>query len=149
MQAAVLNMLNDLQGEHGTSLIFISHNLAVVGYLADRIAVMYLGNLVEVSDSAALFEPPFHPYTEALLSAIPSGTPDVAGKPVRLVGEIPSPAEIPAGCPFHTRCPRYLGQVCAAEAPPWQTDDRTGKRYTCHIPPDELRGMQSSIMERR
>ena len=143
VQAAVLNLLNDLQSEHGTSLLFISHNLAVVGYLADKIAVMYLGNLVEVSDSAALFKPPFHPYTEALLSAIPRGSPDVGGKRVRLEGEIPSPSEIPAGCSFHTRCPRYLGQVCAADPPPWQTDDRSGKRYSCHIAPDELRAIQS------
>jgi len=144
----VLNLLNDLQSEHGTSLIFISHNLAVVGYLADKIAVMYLGNLVEVSVSASLFEPPFHPYTEALLSAIPSGAPDVQPEPIHLEGEIPSPAEIPAGCPFHTRCPRYMGQVCAVEPPPWQTDDLTGKRYSCHIPPDKLLEMQSRNKER-
>jgi len=143
VQAAVLNLLNDLQRKHGTSLLFISHNLAVVGYLADKIAVMYLGNLVELSDSAALFMPPFHPYTEALLSAIPRGNPDVEGDRVRLEGEIPSPSEIPAGCSFHTRCPRYLGQVCAADPPPWQTDDRTGKRYSCHIAPEELRAIQS------
>jgi peptide/nickel transport system ATP-binding protein len=148
VQAAVLNLLNDLQSEHGTSLIFISHNLAVVGYLADKIAVMYLGNLVEVSDSASLFEPPFHPYTEALLSAIPSGAPDVQAKPIHLEGEIPSPADIPAGCPFHTRCPRYLGQVCVVEPPPWQTDDLSGKRYSCHIPPNKLLEMQSRIKER-
>ena len=143
VQTAVLNLLNDLQSEHGTSLLFISHNLAVVGYLADKIAVMYLGDLVEVSDSAALFKPPFHPYTEALLSAIPRGDPAVEGNRIRLEGEIPSPSEIPAGCSFHTRCPRNLGQVCAAEPPPWQTDGCSGKRYSCHIAPDELCAIQS------
>jgi peptide/nickel transport system ATP-binding protein len=149
VQAAVLNLLNDLQSKHGTSLLFISHNLAVVGYLADRIAVMYLGNLMEVSVSGVLFEPPYHPYTEALLSAIPSGDPNLEGELIRLGGEIPSPAEIPPGCPFHTRCPCFLGEICATEPPPWQTDERSGKRFYCHIPPDELRGMQSPILDRR
>jgi len=146
VQAAVLNLLKKLQHEHDTSLIFISHNLAVVRYLADRIVVMYLGNLMEVAASKALFEPPFHPYTEALLSAIPSGEVGVEARPIRLGGEIPSPSEIPSGCPFHPRCPHYLGQICAVETPPWQTDERTGKRYYCHIPPEKLCASQSPIM---
>jgi peptide/nickel transport system ATP-binding protein len=149
VQAAVLNLLDALQREHNTSLLFISHNLAVVGYLADRIAVMYLGNLVEIADSTTLFQPPYHPYTEALLSAIPSGDPEMETTPIHLEGEIPSLVEVADGCPFHTRCPRYLGELCAAEMPPWQTDDRTGKRYRCHIKPDDLSLLQSAIMEHR
>ena len=147
VQAAVLNLLKKLQYEHDTSLIFISHNLAVVRYLADHIVVMYLGNLMEIVDSRALFEPPFHPYTEALLSAIPGGEVGVKVRPFRLGSEIPSPTEIPSGCPFHPRCPRYLDQICAVETPPWQMDEPTGKRYYCHIPPAELRASQSPLLE--
>jgi peptide/nickel transport system ATP-binding protein len=146
VQASILNLLNDLQAEHGSSMLFISHNLAVVGYLADEIAVIYLGNLMEVARSEDLFELPHHPYTEALLSAIPLADPEASQRQVRLKGEIPSPMNVPSGCPFHTRCPRYLGEICANETPPWQVDEQTGKRYFCHIPPDELRRTQERVI---
>jgi peptide/nickel transport system ATP-binding protein len=142
VQAAILNLLVDLQ-RTGVSYLFISHDLAVVRYLADRIGVMYLGWLVDVGPADAVFSPPHHPYTEALLSAIP--TLDLEGpRPrIRLAGELPSPSDPPSGCRFHTRCHRYLGDVCRDQEPPWQ-QDADGHQYRCHIPPDELRKAQSA-----
>lgn len=142
VQASILNLLNTLQIEHDSSMLFISHNLAVVGYLADKIAVIYLGHLMEVADAEALFEPPYHPYTEALLSAIPLADPDAHQEQIRLEGEIPSPRDMPTGCPFHTRCPRFLGDICVEETPPWREDPQTGMRSFCHIPLEELRADQ-------
>jgi peptide/nickel transport system ATP-binding protein len=147
VQASILNLLNDLQIEFGSSLLFISHNLAVIGYLADKIAVIYLGQLMEVADSVDLFEPPYHPYTEALLSAIPLAEPDAEQKQIRLSGEIPSPMDVPSGCPFHTRCPRFLGDICVEQIPPWRVDEASGKRYFCHIPADELRANQERVFK--
>lgn len=144
VQATILNLMNEIQSEQGTSLLFISHNLALVAYLADEVAVMYLGHLMELSHAAHLFNPPFHPYTEALLASIPSVDPDVVWHPLRLSGEIPSPLAIPSGCPFHTRCPRALGDRCVNETPPWRTVPENGKRYFCHIPVEDLRTIQSS-----
>lgn len=141
VQASILNLLNELQAEHESAYFFISHNLAVVGYLADVIAVIYLGRLMEVADAVELFEPPYHPYTEALLSAIPLIDPAAEQEQIRLEGEVPSPVEVPSGCPFHTRCPRFLGDICVEEEPPWQTAE-SGTRYFCHIPPDELIDVQ-------
>jgi peptide/nickel transport system ATP-binding protein len=147
VQASILNLLNELQLEHGTSLLFISHNLAVVGYLADTIAVIYLGKLMEVARAADLFEPPYHPYTEALLSAIPLVDPDAEQKRIRLEGEIPSPMDVPRGCPFHTRCPRALGDICREETPPWRVDAQTGKRSFCHIPLEDLGAVQERVFK--
>jgi peptide/nickel transport system ATP-binding protein len=143
VQAAILNLLNDLQVRHDNSLLLISHDLAVVGYLADEIAVIYLGHLMEVASAAELFDPPFHPYTEALLSAIPDIDPAHHVKPTRLTGEIPKPTDLPTGCPFHTRCPRFLGRICVEETPPWQTVPGRSNRIFCHIPLEELSAMQS------
>lgn len=137
VQASLLNLLNKLQIENESAYFFISHNLAVVGFLADEIAVIYLGRLMEVARSADLFEPPYHPYTEALLSAIPLIDPLAEQHHIRLGGEVPSPVDVPTGCPFHTRCPRFLGDICVEEEPPWQTTE-AGTRYYCHIPPQEL-----------
>jgi len=146
VQAAILNLLVDLQLERQVSYVFISHDLAVVHYLADRIGVMYLGWLVDVGPAEAVFNPPHHPYTEALLSAIPSLDLDVPRPRIKLEGPLPSPAEPPSGCRFHTRCPRYLGDVCRDEEPPWQSDGG-GHVYRCHIPPDELREAQLAERE--
>jgi peptide/nickel transport system ATP-binding protein len=141
VQAAILNLLVDLQRREDVSYIFISHDLAVVRYVADRIAVMYLGQVVEVGPADAVFSPPHHPYTEALLSAIP--TLDLDTRPrIKLTGTLPSAAEPPSGCRFHTRCPRFLGEQCATQEPPWQQAEG-GNRYRCHIPPDELATAQS------
>ena len=138
VQAAVLNLLNDMQEEHGTAALFISHDLAVVGYLADVIAVIYRGQLMEIAETQALFEPPYHPYTEALLSAIPKIENGDAN--IHLEGEIPSPIEKLGGCPFHTRCPHLLGEICVREEPPWRTLE-SGKRTYCHIDEEGLRNL--------
>jgi peptide/nickel transport system ATP-binding protein len=148
VQASILNLMNELQTEANTSLLFISHNLAVVAYLADEVAVIYLGHLMELSKAEDMFEPPYHPYTEALLAAIPSVDPNTKPNPIRLSGEIPDSVKIPAGCPFYTRCPRALGERCAQEAPPWQIVSENGKRIYCHIPVEDLRAVQARILDR-
>lgn len=141
VQASILNLLNTLREETRNSLLFVSHDIAVVGYVADWIAVIYLGRLMEVAYSGDLFEPPYHPYTEALLSAVPLADPDAKQEQIRLTGEIPSPIERVTGCPFHSRCPRSLGAECAEEAPPWQSDT-DAKSIFCHIPLSELKALQ-------
>lgn len=141
VQAAILNLLAELQSEQRTSYVFISHDLGVVRYLADRIAVLYLGRIMEVGDTDDVFNGPHHPYTEALLSAVPS----IDGEPstrIRLEGEIPSPANPPSGCVFHPRCPRVLDSgICASTDPP-VVQVSLGHTIKCHIPPDELRELQ-------
>jgi peptide/nickel transport system ATP-binding protein len=146
VQAAILNLLIDLQAEKHVSYVFISHDLALVRYLADRIGVMYLGWLVDVGTAEAVFEPPHHPYTEALASAIPTLDLDAPRPRIKLEGILPSPADPPSGCRFHTRCPRFLGEVCRTVEPPWQRDG-AGHTYRCHIPPDELRDAQLAARE--
>ncbi|NLH06720.1 MAG: ABC transporter ATP-binding protein [Chloroflexi bacterium] len=141
VQAAVLNLLARLQEENEASYIFISHNLAVVSYLADYIAVMYRGSIMEVGYAHDLFTPPMHPYTEALVSAIPVADPNRQTTSVRLEGPPPSPREVVRGCPFHTRCPRKIGRICEEETPPWRDCGEDHHIY-CHIPLDELIEMQ-------
>ena len=143
VQAAVLNLLARLQQEEDTAYLFISHDLAVVSYLADYVAVMYLGQLFEVGYGHDLFDPPLHPYTEALVSAIPVPDPSRRGQAVRLSDDIPSPRDLPTGCRFHTRCPRKIGAICEEEVPPWR-DDGNGHYIRCHIPLDELVALQSA-----
>ncbi|MCI0398191.1 MAG: ABC transporter ATP-binding protein [Chloroflexi bacterium] len=142
VQASILNLLGELQTEHDNTLIFISHDLAVVGYLADQIAVVYLGQLMEVASAGELFKPPYHPYTEALLSAIPLANPEAQQEPIRLEGDVPSQVNVPTGCPFHTRCPRFLGDICVNERPPWRVSE-SGNRIFCHIPLEELATIQA------
>lgn len=137
IQAVVLNLLNELQGREGGAYLFISHNLAVVGYFADIVAVVYLGFLMEVSEAEDLYTPPHHPYTEALISAIPRVAESAGVEPVLLEGEMPDAGRIPSGCPFHTRCPRYLGEICRQAEPPWRVLP-SGKRYRCHIEEADL-----------
>jgi peptide/nickel transport system ATP-binding protein len=146
VQASILNLLSELQTEHGTSNLLISHDLAVVGYLADEIAVIYAGYLMEVAGVEELFAPPYHPYTEALLSAIPSTDPDVEQTRIRLEGDVPDQINVPSGCPFHPRCPRFLGDICTDTQPPWQVTG-TGKRIYCHIPLEELEKTQEHVLE--
>ena len=145
VQASLLNLLDQLQTEHGTAILFISHDVAVVGYLADDIAVIYLGELMEVSPASALFDPPYHPYTEALLASVPLLDPDAEQREVQLKGDIPSPSAKPSGCPFHTRCPRFLGDICVEQRPPWREREGGGKRYFCHIAWDDLVRQQERI----
>jgi peptide/nickel transport system ATP-binding protein len=142
VQAAILNLLVDLQASHRTSYVFISHDLGVVRYLSDRIAVLYLGRLMELGPAQTVFEPPHHPYTEALLSAVP--TIDGEQRPrIALEGEIPSAADPPSGCVFQTRCPRKLGPVCEQEEPPL-VEIEPEHLMRCHIPIDELRRLQAA-----
>ena len=148
VQGALLNLLAELQRSQGVSYLFISHDLATVRYLADMIAVVYLGRLWEVGTTAELFEPPYHPYTEALLSAIPVPDPDVKQKRIRLEGSVPSAINIPTGCRFHTRCPRKIGEICETQEPPWRQMTPT-HRLCCHIELAELMRIQSPVLNRK
>jgi peptide/nickel transport system ATP-binding protein len=140
VQAAILNLLVELQAERRVSYLFISHDLGVVRYISDRIAVLYLGRLQELGPADVVFEGPHHPYTEALLSAVP--TVDGGGRDrIRLEGEVPSAADPPSGCVFHTRCHRKLGPVCEVQEPPL-IEVEAGHMMRCHIPVDELRELQ-------
>ena len=116
VQAQILNLITDLQGEFGLTYLFIAHDLSVIGHVSDRIAVMYLGQIVELADRAELFSHPLHPYTEALLSAIPIPDPHQKRKRILLQGEVPSPVEPPPGCRFHTRCSKVMPR-CGVEQP--------------------------------
>jgi len=131
IQAQILNLLMDMQKEFGLTYLFVAHDLSVVEHVSDRVAVMYLGRLVEVAPTAALFYQPLHPYTEALMSAIPALDPDEVMKPVILEGEIPSPANPPSGCHFHPRCP-FAQDVCKHETPEWK-EYRPGHFAACHF----------------
>ncbi len=142
VQAAILNLLVELQAEQGVSYLFISHDLGVVRYLADRIAVLYLGRVMEVGEAASVFTAPHHPYTEALLSAVPSLEGEERPR-IRLAGEIPSAAEPPSGCVFHTRCPRKIGAICEREEPAL-AEVEPGHTMRCHIPLEELRRLQAA-----
>ena len=144
VQAAVTELLMDIQREHGTTLLFISHDLSVVRYLADRIVVMYLGQIMERGKTEEVFAPPYHPYTEALLSAVPIADPAVKKRQIVLEGTLPSAMDPPTGCPFHTRCQRKLGAVCETEAPP-QREAADGHVIACHIPLEELRAVEPVI----
>ncbi len=117
IQAQILNLLNRLQQEHGLTYLFITHDLSVVRYFADRVGVMYLGRIVEEGSTERIFEDPRHPYTKALLASVPSLDPDRRGAKPAALGDVPSPADPPAGCHYHPRCPVKLDH-CAREAPP-------------------------------
>ncbi|MCI0430090.1 MAG: ABC transporter ATP-binding protein [Rhodospirillales bacterium] len=137
VQAAIINLLLEIQRDREATLLFISHDLSVVRYLADRVAVMYLGHIVEFGTVEEIFNPPYHPYTEALLSAVPVPNPDVQQKRIVLEGALPSATNLPQGCPFSTRCPRKVGAICDTTPPPEQLTP-SGHRILCHIPMNEL-----------
>ena len=141
VQAAVINLLQQFQQEYGTAIVFISHDLSVVYQLCDSVAVMYLGQICETGPTEALFEPPYHPYTEALLSAVPIPDPTLERTNIRLRGTVPSALDPPTGCRFHTRCPRKIGPICETQTPPCR-GEADGHRIYCHIDLEELRTVQ-------
>lgn len=145
VQASLMNLLAELQKESGAAYLFISHDLAAVRHLSDWIAVVYLGRIWEIGSAEDVFAPPYHPYTEALLSAIPIPDADVHQERIRLHGSVPSAVHIPPGCRFHTRCPRKIGAICETEEPPWQNAHRFHS-ICCHIPLEELTALQSPLM---
>ena len=144
VQAAISELLMNLQRKSRTTMVFISHDLSVVRYLADRVVVMYLGHIVEMGATAQIFSPPFHPYTEALLSAIPIADPTVKKRHVLLEGEIPSALSPPPGCPFQTRCGHKAqvgGNLCEREMPPMRSLGE-GHTILCHLPVEALQRME-------
>jgi peptide/nickel transport system ATP-binding protein len=143
VQAAILNLLADLQAKEQVTYLFISHDLGLVRYLSDRIAVLYLGRVMEIGSAERVFSGPHHPYTEALLSAVPS-LDGQRQERIKLAGEIPSAADPPTGCVFHTRCPRRLPTgVCESTEPPL-AEVEPGHLMSCHIPIDQLTNLQGS-----
>lgn len=131
VQAQILNLLKDLQLKLGLSYLFISHDLTVVKYISDRIAVMYLGEIVEVTDSQTLFTEPLHPYSKALISAVPIPNPNIQPDRIILSGEVPSPSNPPSGCKFHTRCP-FAMDLCKKEKPELM-EITEGHTVACHF----------------
>ena len=149
VQAAILNLLLEIQQKHNTTMVFIAHDLSVVRFFSDQVAVMYLGQIMEIGPAEAIYAPPYHPYTEALLSAVPIPDPNITQKHIRLEGTVPSAINPPSGCRFHTRCPRKAllpdnGKICETEIPPWQYNTE-GHRIFCHLPLEELRKMDPVV----
>jgi peptide/nickel transport system ATP-binding protein len=132
-------------------LLFIAHDLSVVRYFSDHVAVMYLGQIMEYGPADAIYAPPYHPYTEALLSAVPIPDPTAKQQHIRLEGSVPSAMNPPSGCRFHTRCPRRhllpnQGEICATTLPPWQ-ENGNGHRIFCHIPLETLQAFEPVIQQ--
>jgi peptide/nickel transport system ATP-binding protein len=149
VQAAILNLLLEVQQEFDTTLIFIAHDLSVVRFFSDHVAVMYLGQIMEIGPAEDIYAPPYHPYSEALLSAVPVPDPTVEQKHIRLEGAVPSAINPPSGCRFHTRCPRRNllldgGQICEDEVPTWR-DVTEEHRIFCHIPVETLQTFEPVV----
>ena len=144
VQAAVTQLLMDIQRENGTTLLFISHDLSIVRYLSDRVMVMYLGHVVELGTTDQVFAPPYHPYTEALLSAVPIADTHVKKRKIVLEGDIPSAVNPPPGCPFQTRCrwkSLVTGGLCETEMPPLK-ELPGGHRIKCHLSDAQMAAME-------
>ncbi len=143
IQAQVLNLLNKLKEERGLTYIFISHDLSVIEYISDRVAVMYLGKIMEIADADALYQEAMHPYTKALLSAIPVADIDHHKKRILLEGDVPSPMNMPSGCRFHTRCSQCQ-QICKEKVPEMKTYTIGGREHmvACHFSDEAYRNME-------
>ena len=149
VQAAVTELLMDIQRKSRTTMLFISHDLSIVRYLSDRVIVMYLGHIVEQGRTEDVFAPPYHPYTEALLSAVPIADTSVRRKRIVLEGDMPSAINPPPGCPFQTRCRwkhRVPGTLCDTEMPP-MVELKTGHFVKCHLPRTTLNEMEPVIIQ--
>lgn len=136
IRAQIINLLVDLKQKEGIAYLFISHDLSVVEHISDRVAVMYLGAIVEIADRKSLYADPLHPYTGALLSAVPVPDPAKKGERILLEGDVPSPIDPPSGCPFHPRCPRFKPGLCD-DAPPSLLSRPDGRAVACHRVPAE------------
>jgi len=144
VQAQILNLLNEIQAETDISYLFISHNIGVVRHICDRVAVMYLGKIAEFGRIGDVFSAPFHPYTESLLSAVPHANPNRKTDRILLEGSVPSPIDPPSGCPFQTRCPKKIGDVCETDVPELEAvgDDH---QISCHLSIEEMSERDSFI----
>ncbi|GGJ54140.1 ABC transporter ATP-binding protein [Virgibacillus salexigens] len=132
IQAQVINLMEDLQEEFNLTYIFIAHDLSVVHHISDRVAVMYLGEIVEIAEANELYQDPKHPYTQALLSAVPEANPHLEKQRIILKGDLPSPANPPSGCKFHTRCP-FAEEICRQEKPELKQVSSNGQMAACHF----------------
>jgi len=145
VQAQIVNLMQDLQQQKGFSYLFIAHDLAVVRHIADRVAVMYLGRIVEIGPKETVYDTPHHPYTQALLSAAPQPDPDAAKTRIILQGDVPSPTRVPPGCSFHTRCP-IAQDICRRERPPLSSL-QPGHAAACHFAaPNPLKPASADVM---